>query len=107
MTYTLRFLPEVEEDVIAGYAWYEEKAIGLGEEFLRLFYAYAGEVSRNPLLSRKVYHEFRRRLLWRFPYAIYFRIEGNEIVVFGLFHCARDPGTTMAQMRDRGEPEYP
>ena len=30
MTYTLRFLPEVEEDVIAGYAWYEDKAPGLG-----------------------------------------------------------------------------
>ncbi|NOR05319.1 MAG: hypothetical protein GQ575_03310 [Deltaproteobacteria bacterium] len=29
MTYTIRFLPEVEEDVIAGYAWYEEKAPGL------------------------------------------------------------------------------
>ena len=35
MTYTLRFLPDVEEDVMAGYAWYEEKATGLGEDFLR------------------------------------------------------------------------
>jgi hypothetical protein len=39
MTYSLRFLPEVEEDVMAGYAWYEENAQGLGEEFLRLIYA--------------------------------------------------------------------
>ena len=29
MTYVLRFLPEVEEDAIAAYAWYEEKAQGL------------------------------------------------------------------------------
>jgi len=35
MKYDLRFLPEVEEDAIAGYSWYEEKAYGLGEEFLR------------------------------------------------------------------------
>lgn len=107
MTYTLRFLPEVEKDVIAGYAWYEEKAPGLGEEFLRMFYACAGEIPRNPLLYSKVYREFRRRLLRRFPYAIYFRIEGNEIIVFGLFHCVRDPRTIRVKLRNRDEPESP
>jgi hypothetical protein len=33
----LRFLPEVEEDVMAGYVRYEDKALGIGEEFLRMF----------------------------------------------------------------------
>lgn len=103
MTYTLRFLPEVEEDVIAAYAWYEAKAPGLGEEFLRMFYACAGDIPRNPVLYPKVYREFRRRLLRRFPYAIYFRTEDNEIVVFGLFHCARDPRTIRAKLRNRDE----
>lgn len=50
MTYDLRFLPEVEEDGIAGYSWYEEKARGLGEEFLRMFNACANELPRNALL---------------------------------------------------------
>jgi hypothetical protein len=63
MTYALRFLPAVEEDALASYRWYEEKAQGLGEEFLRMFYAYAREIPRNPLLYPKVYREFRRRLL--------------------------------------------
>ena len=103
MTYTLRFLPEVEEDVIAAYAWYEAKAPGLGEEFLRMFYACAGDIPRNQVLYPKVYREFRRRLLRRFPYAIYFRTEDNEIVVFGLFHCARDPRTIRAKLRNRDE----
>lgn len=91
MRYDLRFLPEVEEDAIAGYSWYEEKAYGLGEEFLRMFYACASELTRNALLYQKVYGDFRRRLLRRFPYAIYFRIENTKVVVFGLFHnCGRD-----------------
>lgn len=59
MTYTIHFLPEVEDDAIAGYRWYEEKALGLGEEFLRIFYASVAEIPRNPLLYPKVYHEFR------------------------------------------------
>jgi plasmid stabilization system protein ParE len=107
MTYTLRFLPDVEEDVIAGYTWYEGKVPRLGEEFLRMFYASASEILRSPLLYPKVYQEFRRRLLRRFPYAIYFRIERSEIIVFGLFHCARDPRTIKARLRRRDEIENP
>lgn len=49
MRYTLHFLPDVEEDAIAGYRWYEAKATGLGEEFLRMFYALASDIPPNPL----------------------------------------------------------
>ena len=107
MTYSLRFLPEVEEDVVAGYGWYEEKVSGLGEEFLRIFYACALEIPRNPQLHPQVHGKFRRRLLRRFPYAIYFTIEEKEIIVYGLFHCARDPHTIGVKLRDRDEPGNP
>lgn len=107
MTYLLRFLSEVEEDVIGGYAWYEAKSQGLGEEFLRVFYARAGEITRNPLIYPKVYREFHRCLLTRFPCAIYFRIEDSRVIVFGLFHCARDPRAIKTKLQDRKEPERP
>jgi hypothetical protein len=29
MTFDLRFLPEVEDDVIGGYSWYEERPVDL------------------------------------------------------------------------------
>jgi len=48
MTYTLRFLPEVEDDAISGFSWYDTKSSGLGEDFLRMFYACAGDISRHP-----------------------------------------------------------
>lgn len=101
MTYILRFLPEVEEDVINGYVWYESKSRGLGEDFLRMFYAYANEILWNPLRYPKVYQDFRRRLLRRFPYAIYFEIENDQIIVFGLFHCARNPQAINAELENR------
>lgn len=107
MTYTLRFLPEVEEDVIGGYSWYEAKSPGLGEEFLRIFYAFTGEVLHNPLLYPKIHNEFRRCLLRRFPYAVYFTITDNEIIIFGLFHCARDPSTIRTRLQNRDEPKNP
>ena len=91
MTYVLRFLPPVETDALNGWLWYEQKAVGLGEEFLRVFYACSAHLVRNPMTYQQVHGQFRRCLLRRFPYAIYFRIEGEQVIVFGLFHCARDP----------------
>jgi hypothetical protein len=66
MTYTLRFLPEVEEDVISGFSWYETKSPSLGDEFLRMFYACAGDIPRNPLL----YSESTQRVPALFDQAI-------------------------------------
>ena len=101
MTYNLRFLPGLEEDAFAGYSWYEDKSPGLGEEFLRMFYACSAELQRDALLYRKIHGEFRRRLLRRFPYAIYYKLEGKEIIVFGFFHCARDPRTVKSKLKAR------
>ncbi len=101
MTYTLQFLPEVEEDVINGYVWYETKSRGLGEDFLRMFYASANEIPWNPLRYPRVYQDFRRRLIRRFPYAIYFTIENDQIILFGLFHCARNPQAVNATLQYR------
>ena len=101
MTYSLSFLPEVENDAIMGYEWYEDRSPGLGDDFLRLFYAYAIEIPRNPELYNIVHKDFRRRLLRRFPYAIYFRIEDQVVVISGLFHCARNPILIEDLLNDR------
>jgi toxin ParE1/3/4 len=103
MTYTLEFLHEVEADVITGYVWYEEKLQGLGDDFLRVFYASAHEIQSNPLLYPKVYGEFRRRLIRRFPYAIYFTMQNYQIIVFGVFHCARHPQAIRVALQNRGQ----
>ena len=101
MTYALRFLPGVETDAQNGCTWYEAKSQGLGEEFLRVFYASSQELTRNPRTYPQVHRDFRRRLLRRFPYAIYYRIEGDVVVVVGLFHFARDTRRLHRQLKDR------
>ena len=101
MTHVLRFLSAVETDLLHGRMWYESKAPGLGEEFWRVFYACCEELARNPQSYVRIHRDFRRRLLRRFPYAIYYRIEGDCVVVFGLFHCARDPRRVHRQLGDR------
>jgi hypothetical protein len=101
MKYTLRFLPCVEDDAVAGYAWYEEKYSGCGDDFLRMFYTCIAEIELNPFQYPKLYLEFRRGLLHKFPYAIYYKIERDVIIVFGLFHCARNPKTIRSGLKKR------
>lgn len=92
MTRRLRFLPDVEQDLFGAHGWYEEQSHGLGSDFLRVFYAKVAEVGRNPALYAKMHGEFRRCLLSRFPYAMYYRVEDDAVIVVGVFHyCARDP----------------
>lgn len=35
--YILRFHPDVEGDLLKIYSWYEEKLVGLGDEFFKSF----------------------------------------------------------------------
>lgn len=103
MSYTLRFLPELEEDVMAAHDWYEGKSAGLGAEFLRSFYAHVAILQRTPLIYPQIYQDFRRGLLRRFPYACYYRIAGELVIIYGAFHCARDPATISESLGNRRE----
>lgn len=103
MTYRLQFLPEVEHDVRVGRDWYERRSTELGDVFVRAFYSGVDGIVSNPLLYRTFHGMVRRCLLRRFPYAIYFMLEDDLVVVLGLFHCARDPQGVNAQLRRREE----
>ena len=48
MKYSITFRAEVEDDALVAYHWYVKKSLGLGEEFLRIFYANALELRKNP-----------------------------------------------------------
>jgi len=46
-----------------------------------------------------VHRDARRYLLDRFPYGVYYRIEGNGVVVVACLHAARDPKRTRRRLR--------
>jgi plasmid stabilization system protein ParE len=91
MKHSLVFLPDVAVDIRDAFEWYQKVSMGLGYEFLRMFFANTGELQWNPEINRKMFEDFRRRLMNRFPYAVYYRLEGARIIIYGVFHCARKP----------------
>jgi len=72
MAVELIITPETEQDVDEAYSWYEDSRQGLGEEFLTCVDASIQAICRTPELYPKIYHEFRRALVRRFPYAVFY-----------------------------------
>jgi len=99
--YALRLRPELVDDTHAAYAWYESAATGLGHEFLRAYFVAVAAAHRYPLAHQKVYQDFRRVLLGRFPYGLYYRLERRTVIIFLLSHGSLDPVRIRRTLRDR------
>lgn len=91
MPRSLRFLPEVESDVEDAYWWYEEKDIGLGEEFLRRLEQAYSRITAHPEHFPIRFDDIRRILVRRFPYAVYFYHDNETVFVTYVFHTAQNP----------------
>ena len=78
------FRPQAADDASEVQAWYESRRAGLGHEFGLAIEALIGRVATNPFMFRRVHGETRRAVLSRFPYAIYFRPEGDQLVVLAI-----------------------
>jgi toxin ParE1/3/4 len=79
-----------QRDIDNAAEWYERQRGGLGSEFLDCVEVAIGKIELSPLAYRKVVGENRRCSIERFPYALWFKVEGDVIVV-GCLHAKRDP----------------
>jgi plasmid stabilization system protein ParE len=91
VTRRLVLQPEAEEDIRSTRHWYEQQAPGLGLEFLRAVEAGVARIERTPDLYAVVDENTRRARLRRFPFAIYYEIETDQLVVYAVWHHRRDP----------------
>ncbi len=86
MTYELVIRSCAEKDISDAVYWYEDKVKGLGERFLLSIDATFSSIQRNPRLYPVVYKKFRRALLKRFPYSLYYIVENNTITIIAVLH---------------------
>ena len=91
MKYELIIRSCAENDIAEAVRWYEKKVNGLGENFLLSLDAALRTITRNPEAFPKVYKGFRRILLSRYPYSIFYIINRNKIIVIAVFHEKRNP----------------
>jgi plasmid stabilization system protein ParE len=83
--------PDADADVEAAFDWYEGEFSGLGQQFLNELRLTYDRITAGPAKYQRVANEIRRALLRRFPYAVYFTVDGEDVVVLAVLHAARDP----------------
>jgi plasmid stabilization system protein ParE len=89
----LRILSSGIEDLDAGRRFYERQQPGLGDYFLDSLFSDIDALLLYAGIHPKFFGYFRS-LSDRFPYAIYYRVEGDDIQVWRVLDCRQDPART-------------
>jgi plasmid stabilization system protein ParE len=84
------FRPQAEAEALEARRWYETRRAGLGDEFGAEVDAAVARIVEHPWAFPRVRGETRRAVLTRFPYALYFRLTDDSIVVLAV-HGRQDP----------------
>lgn len=89
--------PLAESDLDHAARWYNDQRPGLGLRFLDSMNQVFERIRIAPLQFPSVSPGLRRALLQTFPYAVYFRVTDEAIVVLAVLHLRRDPRTWRAR----------
>lgn len=76
----IKILSSALEDLYVGRLFYEKQGEGLGEYFFDSLFSDIDSLVLYGGIHAKVYG-YHRMLSKRFPYAIYYKLEGEEVVV--------------------------
>lgn len=95
MTWRVLIRAAAEKDLNEAHKWYEGQKTGLGAEFLVSIAEAFTRLEQNPERYVLLYKDFRRVLVERFPYRIFYQLRGNDVIVFRVLHHARDYPTQL------------
>ena len=90
MTRLLLVRPEAEQDLAAARDRYEQKRPGLGRMFLDEVAVAMRELERDPERTHLYFRNFRRVLLRRFSYKVFYQVFAGRIVVFRVLHAKQE-----------------
>jgi hypothetical protein len=86
----VRVLRPALNDLAVGRRFYDRQQVGVGDYFFDSVFADIDSLALYAGIHRIVFG-FHRKLATRFPFAIYYRVIGDEAVVFRVLDCRRVP----------------
>ena len=97
----IEILDEAQEDLIEGFRFYETREVGLGSYFLDCLFS-----DIDSLLLYAGIHQImfghHRCLSKRFPFAIYYSVEGDAIRVHAVLDCRKNPTWIRKRLKENG-----
>lgn len=91
MSYRIEIKEEAKLEIVEAYSYYEEKRIGLGEEFLEHLNMYFERILVYPTRYPQKRKPYREAFLKRFPFLIIYELLKDSIVVYSVFNTWQNP----------------
>ena len=91
MSYKITYRPEAELDIEETAKWYETQRVDLGFEFINEVEKKGEIIEANPFQYEKVHKSLHRAVLERFPFNVFYMIEGESVIVVAVMHGSRHP----------------
>ncbi len=86
----MKILGAAERDLEEGYRFYERQSVGLGSYFLDSVYSDIDSLSYFAGIHPVIFGYYRL-LCKRFPFAVYYKILQDEVMVWAVLGCRRNP----------------
>ena len=84
-------------DIKRGIAFYDAQSFGLGSYFQTMVIAAIDSLQFFPALH-PVIRGYRRMLIDKFPFAVYYKIDRDTVVVFSVLDTCMNPDTINSQL---------
>ena len=91
MPYRIEYTALANLESVDAFHWYDQPHINRGADYLSDVDRTDAFLKSNPLIYAKVSGDIRRAALKRFPFSLYFTIDGEVVTVLSCFHQSREP----------------
>ena len=97
---TVVVLEDAAEDIEAGRHFYESREAGIGEYFVESILSDLGSLVLYAGIH-PAHFGFQRMLSKRFPFGVYYEVEGATAYVYAVLDMRRDPLWIRSELRKR------
>lgn len=91
---TIRILSPAKRDLVNGFHFYEKQLPGLGSYFLDSIYSDIDSLVIYSGIHPVKFDDYYYMLSTRFPFAIYYRINENDVYIDAILDCRQNPDKT-------------
>jgi plasmid stabilization system protein ParE len=97
----IRILPEAERDLDLGAEFYDSQSPGAGSYFIRgLLDDIEGLLKHGGVHAK--HRGFHRAMSHRFPFAIFYDLNGDVIDIYAVLDCRQDPAAIESRLDKEG-----
>jgi plasmid stabilization system protein ParE len=95
----VRIARSAEADLLEGFVFYERQQAGIGEYFLDSLFSDIDALALYAGIHLRFDERLLRMLAKRFPFAIYYEVQGDLATVVAVLDCRQNPASITERLK--------